>query len=391
MATTMLPTSVSAVQTPGILTVKDIQKKNGIGPWMTRVRIVWMWHESDFMRTNDVTSLDLLLLDDTGDLLHAIVQKKFIWKFEPLLKEGIWNTDITPLETTSASIPRHKFNFTELENLAAATTNTYLTDVVGVLTSHTNLQHVKRSPSSACFMRELKLENLNGMKLNVTLWGNSTSELTRNLEAHELNPHPVVAGVYVKQYLGKASLSSTNTTKIFFDLDILEVFPLNIAARNHNPGESWLQSGSQSIGDTRMSISQLLETKWESGYNILNRKVCRAKAIGISTEKGWYFLGCHNCTTKLVGNKGDHWCPSYKVQIDELVPIYLLSLEVEDSLGTALFVAMDSKAAFESLIGAFQDYLILITPYNMKYLETPSFTVAKLPLPPLAPTPTISA
>ncbi|KAI3856657.1 hypothetical protein MKW92_007078 [Papaver armeniacum] len=246
MATTVLPTSDSAVQTPGILTLKDFQQKNGIGPWMTRVRIVQMWRESDFMRTNDVTTLDLLLLDDTGDLLHAIVQKKFIWKFETLLEEGMllclnnltfapkkkmfrpaqddyrayfnWNTDITPLETNSAMIPRHKFNFTELENLSAAATNTYLTDVVGVLTSHTNLQQMKRSSGNACFMRELTLENLSGMKLKVTLWGDSTSELTRNLEVHELNPQPVVAvvaGVYVKQYLGKASLSSTHATKIY--------------------------------------------------------------------------------------------------------------------------------------------------------------------------------
>lgn len=64
------------------------------------------------------------------------------------------------------------------------------------------------------------------MKLRVTLRGDSTSELTRNLDAHELNPKPivdVVAGAYVKQYLGKPSLSSTNATKIYFDLDIPEV------------------------------------------------------------------------------------------------------------------------------------------------------------------------
>ncbi|KAI3969272.1 hypothetical protein MKW92_007082 [Papaver armeniacum] len=47
--------------------------------------------------------------------------------------------------------------------------------------------------------------------------------------------------------------------------------------------------------------------------------------------------------------------------------------------------------AFESLIGVFKDYLKTVTPYNMKYLETPSFTVAKMRSPPPAPTPTISA
>ncbi|KAI3896956.1 hypothetical protein MKX03_026715 [Papaver bracteatum] len=381
MATTVLPTAASAVQATGIITLKDFQQKNRIIPWMARVRIVRMWHETDFMKTNDVTSLDLLMLDDTGDLLHAIVQKKFIWKFEPLIEEGMllclnnltfslekkmfrpvqndyrayfnWNTDITPLGTSSSSIPRHKFNFTELENLADANANTYLTDVVGVLTSHTNLQQFKRNSGNASFMRELTLENLSGMKIKVMIWCDSTSELTRNLAAHELNPRPVVvvvAGVYVKQYLGKVSLSSTNETKIYFDIDILEVLHIRERSSHRTPPREIIipvrvgyNDAAKSIGDTTISTSQLLEAKWESGYNLLNIRVCRAKDIGISTEKGWYYLGCHNCTTKLVGNTGDHWCPGCKIQIDEPVPRYLLRLEVEDSSATVFFVAMDSE------------------------------------------------
>lgn len=215
----VLQTTTPAAQDPAFLTLKDFQLRNGVGPWVTRVRITRMWHEVDFMRTNEVASLDLLLLDDSGDLLHAIVQKKFIWKFN-------WNTDVTPLEPSTSAIPRHKFVFTEFEALASANANTYLTDVVGVLTSHTNLQQLKRNSGNTCFMRELTLENISGMKLKVTLWGDSTSELTRNLEANGVNPQPivaVVAGAYVKQYLGKASLSSTNATKIYFDVDLPEV------------------------------------------------------------------------------------------------------------------------------------------------------------------------
>ncbi|KAI3877603.1 hypothetical protein MKX03_037736, partial [Papaver bracteatum] len=318
-----------------------------------------------------------------------------------------WNTDITPLGDSSGSIPRHKFDFTELENLVEL-------HVVGVLTSHTNLQQFKRNSGNTSFMRELTLENLSGTKIKVTLWGDSTSELTRNLAAHELNPCPVVAvvtGVYVKQYLGKASFSSTNATRVYFDIDIPEVLHIrerygcltnrlsiyghdfvrlstNDTKSSHRtppreitvPVRVGYNEAAKSIGATTVSISQLVEAKWESGYNLLNRRVCRAKAIGISIEKGWYYLGCHNCTTKLVGNTGDHWCPSYKVQIDEPVP----RLEVEDSSCTAFFVAMDSEAegfgtvkgSFESLIGVFQDYHILITPFNMKFLGSPSFTVA---------------
>ncbi|KAI3855255.1 hypothetical protein MKX03_026113, partial [Papaver bracteatum] len=175
-----------------------------------------------------------------------------------------WNTDITPLGASSASIPHHKFNFTELENLAAASANTYLTDVIGVLTNHTNLQQ------------------FNGMKIKVTLWGDSTSDLSRNLAAHEINPRPIVAivdGVYVKQYLGKASLSLTNATKIYFDIDIPEVLHIRERSSHRTPPReikipvrvaaitaqlSWLETQG-TIGDLAARYLLMLEVEESSG------------------------------------------------------------------------------------------------------------------------------
>ncbi|KAI3985725.1 hypothetical protein MKX01_030639 [Papaver californicum] len=89
MASAVVHSSAEGVHVPGILSLKGIQLKHGIGPWMTRVRIARMWHELDFMKTNEVTSLDLLQIDDDGDDCHAIGKKKFIWKFDPLLQEGM--------------------------------------------------------------------------------------------------------------------------------------------------------------------------------------------------------------------------------------------------------------------------------------------------------------
>ncbi|KAI3888562.1 hypothetical protein MKX03_001325 [Papaver bracteatum] len=240
----------------------------------------------------------------------------------------------------------------EFETLASANDNTCLTDVVGVLTSHTNLQQMKRNSGETCFMRELTLENLSGMKLKVTLWGDSTSELTRNLEANGVNPQTVVAvvaGAYVKQYLGKDSLSSTNATKIYFGVNLPEVLHIKERSSHRTPPcEITLPSrvgyypANRSTADNRKSLSELFKTKWEFGYNVLNKKMCRAKALGISTEKGWYYLGWHNCTAKLVGNTGDHWC-DLKVKIEEPVPRYLRRFAVEDSTGSAFFVAMDTE------------------------------------------------
>ncbi|KAI3926320.1 hypothetical protein MKW92_043844 [Papaver armeniacum] len=277
-----------------------------------------------------------------------------------------WNTNITPLETNNAMIPRHKFNFTKLENFSAAATNTYLTSV---LTNHTNLLHWHEFDLvfvGCAYLTQSHISPENsGMKLKVTLWGDSTSSLPGNLEVHELNGMTVMD--VVLWCLCKASLSSTNATKIYFDLDIPEVLHIRERSSHKTPP---LEITIPPRGATTAQLNWL-ETQ---------------ETIGVLAAR------------------------------------YLLRLEVEDSSGHAFFVAMDSEVqkivqlpaldvvakgessfsnqvegfatvqvAFESLIGVFQDYHILITPYNMKYLGIPSFTVAKLPSAPPAPTPTMSA
>ncbi|XP_026408052.1 uncharacterized protein LOC113303240 isoform X1 [Papaver somniferum] len=158
------------------------------------------------------------------------------------------------------------------------------------------LLQLKRNSGNIYFMRELTLENISCMRIKATLWGDSTSELTRNLEAHELNPQPVVAvvaGVYVKEYLGKASLSSTNATKAYFDLDIPEVLHTRERSSHRTPpfeitvpARVGYNQATQSIADTRKSIFQLLETKWESGYNVLNRKFVVPRLLAFPLRKG---------------------------------------------------------------------------------------------------------
>ncbi|KAI3949707.1 hypothetical protein MKX01_040924 [Papaver californicum] len=141
-----------------------------------------------------------------------------------------------------------------------------------------------------------------------------------------------------------------------------------------------------------------------NGNLATQQKLCCANVVCVSAEKDCYYLECNNCTTKLVGSTDNLLCPSCKVQVGEPVPRYLLRLRVEDQTGSAFFVAMDTKvqkmvqvpasdavakgkvkgmatakAAFKPLLGVFHDYLIMLTLYNLKTLETTSFTVAKLP------------
>ncbi|RZC48748.1 hypothetical protein C5167_017177 [Papaver somniferum] len=49
-------------------------------PAVLRFRVARKWEDIDFMATNKVTILDLLMIEENGDTMHDIVPKKLIWK-----------------------------------------------------------------------------------------------------------------------------------------------------------------------------------------------------------------------------------------------------------------------------------------------------------------------
>ncbi|KAI3985221.1 hypothetical protein MKX01_036949 [Papaver californicum] len=52
------------------------------------VRATRKWKELDFMSTNNVTSVDMVIVDEQGDGLHAIIPKNLIWKFDKQIRKG---------------------------------------------------------------------------------------------------------------------------------------------------------------------------------------------------------------------------------------------------------------------------------------------------------------
>ncbi|KAI3992146.1 hypothetical protein MKX01_015037 [Papaver californicum] len=187
--------------------------------WMTRVGISRKWNEIDFMKTNEVTSLDVFILDDNGDELHGVVPKKLIWKFDPLLRVGgIYSLHkFTILDENKIFRPaRHEhrlfFNWdTEVKYLY----------VIGVLISLTNLQEMKR--------------------------GNGHPSMIRNLDTHGIKGTPAVV-VY-------SLSSSTNATKVFFNLSIPEVEDMQESSRKNKQHVIDL-----TMPDNTKTISELLES-----------------------------------------------------------------------------------------------------------------------------------
>ncbi|KAI3925816.1 hypothetical protein MKX01_003375 [Papaver californicum] len=52
------------------------------------VRVTRKWEELNFMSTNNVTSVDIVIVDEEGAELHAVIPNNLIWKFDKLIREG---------------------------------------------------------------------------------------------------------------------------------------------------------------------------------------------------------------------------------------------------------------------------------------------------------------
>ncbi|KAI3983970.1 hypothetical protein MKX01_035097 [Papaver californicum] len=233
--------------------------------WITRVRISRKWNELDFMGTNEVTSLDVFMLDDNGDELHGVAPKKLIWKFDPLLRVGgvyslnkftildekkifrpacndhrlffNWDTEVKYLYGTPSKIPQHKLLFHHLGSLNRA---------------HQTL----------------------------------TLRLSRNLNTHGIKETPVVvvSSAYVRIYQGGVLFDINKSTKVFFNLGIPEV--LEMKERYHSRQITLTSRNKQplidlTVTDNVKTICEQLECKWDSAHQALNRIIVKARATRV--------------------------------------------------------------------------------------------------------------
>ncbi|KAI3995604.1 hypothetical protein MKX01_023349 [Papaver californicum] len=200
-----------------------------------------------------------------------------------------WNTSLGPLAPSTASIPCHKFDFTEFEALATANDN-----IISLVTL---------------------------LNLTPLLLGNIVGVLISNTNLQQLKP------VQATHASCKPSLSSTNATKIYFNHAIPEALHIQESIATRLPTEyhrtkspSQLELVTNMLTNLALTPPRPFLNSWNPSGRLGTIKVCHAKVVGIANDKGWFYLGCHNCTTKLVGTIGDHWCPSCKVQIEEPLP-----------------------------------------------------------------------
>ncbi|KAK4597268.1 hypothetical protein RGQ29_015014 [Quercus rubra] len=217
-----------------------------------KVRVLRMWDAINIANNHDLLSLDMILVDEEGTLIHASIRKNLAQIYRPQLNEGsiytitnflveenkgnyrpVYNkfkilfnstTLISKFSGFDHSIPQYQFEFVDYGTIASRCYDTtYLTDVIGILDYIGAIEEI-RTRGRPTKLRNIQLLLEENKSIQTTLWGNTAQQIDDDFFKTNKGPFVViVTSTIVKTFRGDYQLSSTFATKLYVNLDIPEV------------------------------------------------------------------------------------------------------------------------------------------------------------------------
>ncbi|KAL8216305.1 hypothetical protein R6Q57_023142 [Mikania cordata] len=185
-----------------------------------KVRIIRLWTQPMFNNPSETYSIEMILMDEQGTKMQGNVLKKWFSRFEKFLKENTtliilkptlgdishakykyvenpikiclnWNTKVKHYEAFDG--PKYGFNFIpfqsilENEILENATIN-----VIGYIVKCFKLENFTGKDGKESKKIKIIIEDLEGLKMNITLWGVYAEEMFGYLSNKPDEVHVVI-------------------------------------------------------------------------------------------------------------------------------------------------------------------------------------------------------
>ncbi|KAL4599794.1 hypothetical protein ACB092_11G152200 [Castanea dentata] len=344
-----------------------------------KVRVLRMWDAINIANNLDLISLDMILVDKEGTLIHASIRKNLAQSFRPQLNEGsiytitnflveenkgnyrpvhnqlkiLFNstTSVSKFNGFDHSIPQSQFEFADYGTIASRCyDNTYLTDVIGILDYIGAIEEIK-TRGRPTKMRNIQLLLEESKSIRTTLWGNTTQQIDDDFyKTNKGSFILIVTSTIVKSFRGEYQLSSTFATKLYVNLDIPEVAEIrnkyttmNITVKDILPKELPKPQDEELALHNKKTVAEIKSLEWNSNTKDL-LVTCNAKIIDINNKYGWYYVACLICKTKVKQVKGVLWCERCKNQRKFAVPSYRIQVQVQDETGSTTFILFDKGA-----------------------------------------------
>ncbi|KAK1379204.1 hypothetical protein POM88_025948 [Heracleum sosnowskyi] len=306
-------------------------------------------NDSDYFRDRAI----LTPLNEDVDLINKDVLKQFpdyiVAKaadtYRPISGEYVINfnrkTKIDALDDIP-TIPRYKF---EIETFEAARTKegdvVTLMDVVDKLTKYTPIQTTNNGKRNV----QIALTNERNETMKITLWENQAHDfLQLRTKYHEKpNIYVIVTSTTTKLVSEEHVLWSSSSTQLYFNID----HPAILALRTNSNMQADLvpenvPSLTRQIKTTtedveKVTIQQLFDAQLPVGKDAI-AFFTEATVVAILPGCDWYYMGCSKCNKIINEVQQCSNCPNNKVPP---IPIYRVTVEVEDETSVTTFVLFD--------------------------------------------------
>ncbi|KAL1811779.1 hypothetical protein ACET3Z_021844 [Daucus carota] len=405
------------------------------------VRVGRIW-EAVNRKNNTLLHTNVILLDEKDDHILAIVRNNQRDAFLPMLKENevysISNLKLVPgpklyrsvdrdlsvnffyktkieEHQDTGSIPRYKFELQPFHRVKDLVGDTKcLIDVIGMVMSYGQLE--KRSHDAQ--KMDVVLIDTSKEKMLVTLWEDKALQFMSSIrEVQEKATFVAITGLLAKKFSDRATLSSTDATRSYFNIDYEPLNALNeklsaSMAGGHNSLQAPTARQFVTANENQpkeLQIKSILEAKIPVGNNVLHC-LCKGTIIDVLNGNGWYYICCPKCARAVRELEGKFYCAACTEEPNPVTQRYRVVIRIEDGTGSTTLTLFNKEAeqiigaplntllkeiekeklaeippALKNLIGKKCAFQIKITPYNIeKGCEEYTVTrVSEFTLPPI--------
>ncbi|XP_057425978.1 replication protein A 70 kDa DNA-binding subunit B-like [Lotus japonicus] len=320
--------------------------------WCILARVVRLWNVISTERGSPVSAIEMILVDEAGTQIQAAVRKKYVKKFDRILREGpVYSLrnftvadNVGDHRTTSHQfkiiiqgetvavikpdnlVPVFPLTFASFEDIVGGRLDTaYLVDVMGLITGlGTERQYVTNGTRTK--MNVIELEN-SGIKLNCALWGRYNDQLNQFLQAGDTETAVVaIFGVKIKEFQGRKGLQNAlHCTKLLFNPTFQEAIDFKEGMLRNLTSPS---QGISRINDTH-DISYVVE----------------ATIKHVIDMDDWWYNACNACNKAVYPDSVAYYCGDCDRRVVNVKPRYRIKVRVIDDTDSTTFVIFDRPAA----------------------------------------------
>uniref|UniRef100_A0A3Q7IIZ4 Replication factor A C-terminal domain-containing protein n=1 Tax=Solanum lycopersicum TaxID=4081 RepID=A0A3Q7IIZ4_SOLLC len=346
--------------------------------WLIKVRVCRQSEFINFKCSPEMISLDMILIDEKGTLMHAIIWKNQVNKFRDKLSEGfaviirnfkvsaltgdyrpvqsnfkitfLRKTTIQKLQDDIVHIRQNGFQFIQQEVIRSRIKNNILlSDVVGCLCGIGDVESV----GSKWQKRDIHIltdpDDLT-IKARITFWEDHGESFYPYVYPNDFGPYIVIIiATTVKEFRGELTFATTAASKIYVNLKMD-----NITALLHKFSKKSVHIVTIASGNS--SNVPNAQAMFENRMTVECVVTLRGQITAIENFFDWYYISCNFCNKKVESSNGVYTCQRCNKQCDLPLIRFKIHINVKDNGGNTTLVLF--KGVAEKLLDTSADKLV---------------------------------